>query len=55
MKKVLFVCVENVCRSQMAEAFLNKLSSGKIVAFSAGVKRVEQVNSKAVEVMRKLE
>jgi len=54
MKKVLFVCVENACRSQMAEAFLNKLSSGKIVAFSGGVKPATQVNSIAVEVMREI-
>jgi len=38
----------------MAKAFLNKLSSDKIVAFSAGVKPAEQVNSKAVEVMREI-
>jgi len=54
MKKVLFVCVENACRSQMAEAFLSKLSSGKIVAFSAGVKPANQVNPMAVEVMREI-
>jgi len=54
MKRVLFVCVENACRSQMAEAFLNKLSSGKIVASSAGVKPAERVNPKAVEVMREI-
>jgi len=54
MKKVLFVCVENACRSQIAEAFVNKLSSGKILAFSAGVKPAEHVNPKAVEVMREI-
>jgi len=53
-KKVLFVCVENACRSQMAEAFLNKLSSGKIVGSSAGVKPTERVNSRAIEVMREI-
>jgi protein-tyrosine-phosphatase len=30
MKKVLFVCVENVGRSQMAEAFANKYGKDKI-------------------------
>jgi len=54
MKKVLFVCVENACRSQMAEAFLNKLSSGKILALSAGVKPAKQVNPMAVGVMREI-
>ncbi len=35
--KVLFVCVHNSARSQMAEAFLNNLSSGKFEAESAGL------------------
>ena len=52
MKKVLFVCVENACRSQMAEAFFNKLASGKAIAMSAGTKPSNRVNSKAIEVMK---
>ena len=35
--KVLFVCVHNSARSQMAEAFLNKLGNGKYIAESAGL------------------
>jgi len=54
MKKVLFVCAENACRSQMAEAFLNKLSSGKVVAVSAGTKPSNKVNPKAIEVMKEI-
>jgi len=54
MKKVLFVCVENACRSQMAEAFLNKLASGKVVAVSAGTKPSNEVNPKAIEVMKEI-
>lgn len=54
MKKVLFVCVENAARSQMAEAFLNKLSSGKMAATSAGVKPAKEVNPMAIEVMREI-
>lgn len=54
MKKVLFVCVENACRSQMAEAFFNKLTEGKAVATSAGTKPSNQVNSKAVMVMQEV-
>jgi len=53
-KKVLFVCVENACRSQIAEAFLNKLSSGKIVATSAGAKPAREVNPSAVKVMQEI-
>jgi arsenate reductase len=54
MKKVLFVCVENAARSQMAEAFLNKLSSGKMAATSAGVKPAKEVNPMAIEDMREI-
>ena len=54
MEKVLFVCVENACRSQMAEAFFNKLASGKAIAMSAGTKPSNMVNSKAIEVMKEI-
>ncbi|RLG28122.1 low molecular weight phosphatase family protein, partial [Methanosarcinales archaeon] len=35
MRKILFVCVENACRSQMAQGFFNKLAT-KAIADSAG-------------------
>ena len=35
--KVLFVCVENAGRSQMAEAFANNLRKGKLTASSAEI------------------
>ncbi len=35
--KVLFVCIHNSARSQMAEAFLNKFGNGKFIAESAGI------------------
>jgi arsenate reductase (thioredoxin) len=34
--KILFVCVGNSCRSQMAEAYANKLGEGRVRAWSAG-------------------
>jgi len=36
-KKILFVCIHNSARSQMAEAFLNLLGEGKFIAESAGI------------------
>ena len=54
MKKVLFVCVENARRSQMAEAFFNKLTKGEAVAVSAGDRLASKVDEKAVEVMKEI-
>lgn len=39
MRKVLFVCVHNSARSQMAEAFLNHLGQGAFQAESAGLEK----------------
>ncbi len=52
MKKVLFVCVHNSGRSQMAEAFFNELAKGKIMAFSAGTAPAPAVDPTVVEVMK---
>ncbi|HVP40905.1 MAG TPA: hypothetical protein VMS95_03030, partial [Candidatus Krumholzibacteriaceae bacterium] len=52
MRRVLFVCVENAGRSQMAEAFANYYGKGKLVASSAGVMLADRVNPVVVEVMR---
>lgn len=49
--KVLFVCIENSCRSQMAEAFAKTLGKGKVDAYSAGSRPGGEVNPKAVEYM----
>ena len=54
MKKVLFVCVENARRSQMAEAFFNKFAKGRAVAISAGAKPASKVDEKAVKVMKEI-
>lgn len=50
MKRVMFVCGENACRSQMAEAFMNEMA-GELVAESSGTYPGERVNPKAIEVM----
>lgn len=52
MKKILFVCVENAGRSQMAEAFANLYGKGKVVASSGGVMLADKVNPVVVEVMK---
>jgi len=51
MKKVLFVCVENSCRSQMAEGWARHLGKGALEAYSAGSKPSGTVNPDAVKVM----
>lgn len=52
MKRILFVCVENAGRSQMAEAFTNRYGKGKLTASSAGVMLADRVNPVVVEVMK---
>ena len=53
MLKVLFLCTENACRSQMAEGLVNHDLAGQVKAWSAGV-RPSRVNSRAVQVMAEL-
>ncbi len=54
MVKVLFVCVENACRSQMAEGLSKFYGKGIIDAYSAGSRPAEEVNKQAVTVMKEL-
>lgn len=51
---ILFVCVENAGRSQMAEGFFNKFAPEGYKAISAGTKPVSQINLVAVDVMREV-
>jgi arsenate reductase (thioredoxin) len=53
MLKVLFLCSENACRSQMAEGLVNHDLAGQVRAFSAGV-RPSRVNPRAIQVMSEL-
>lgn len=51
---VLFVCVHNAGRSQMAAAFLSNLSAGQIDVRSAGSAPADSVNPAAVAAMREV-
>ena len=48
MKKILFVCIENACRSQLAEAISNSYYGHALQASSAGSKPADKVNPKAI-------
>src|SRR3954447_17723161 len=52
-KKVLFVCIHNSARSQMAEAFLNKICGGEFEAKSAGLEP-GSLNPIVVEAMQEI-
>ncbi len=51
--KVLFLCTENACRSQMAEALANHFFGLKVQAFSAGI-RPGKVHPLALQVLQEL-
>jgi arsenate reductase len=53
-KLVLFVCIENSCRSQMAEAFARRLAEDVIEPYSAGSRPSGDVNPKAIQSMANL-
>ncbi len=54
MKHIVFVCVENSCRSQIAEAYGHILNNGECEIYSAGSAPSGQVNPKAVATMAEL-
>jgi len=51
MEKVIFVCVENSCRSQMAEAFAKIHGAESLEVYSSGSKPSGKVNPRAIEFM----
>lgn len=53
-KTVLFVCVENAGRSQMAEGFFKKYAPKGFKTLSAGTKPVSQINPLVIESMREV-
>ena len=54
MSKILFVCVENAGRSQMAEGFFRKLGPSNFEVMSAGTKPASEINPTAVQVMKEV-
>jgi len=53
MLRILFLCTENACRSQMAEGLVNHFLAGQAQAFSAGLSPT-RVNPRAVAVLAEL-
>lgn len=51
-KRLLFVCIENSNRSQMAQAFARIHGGADIEAFSAGSRPSGKINPKAIEAMK---
>lgn len=54
MKKVMFVCRRNSCRSQMAEGFASTLGKNKIAVSSSGLE-ASRVHPTAIEVMSEID
>ncbi len=54
MKKVLFVCIENSCRSQIAEAFARIHGGGVIEPYSSGSRPSGIVNPKGIASMKEI-
>jgi len=53
-KRILFVCVENSNRSQMAEAFARIHGGERVEAYSAGSRPSGRINPKAIAAMREI-
>jgi arsenate reductase len=53
-RNILFVCVENSNRSQMAEAFAKMNGGDKVSAYSAGSRPSGTVNPKAIDSMKEI-
>jgi arsenate reductase len=52
VKKILFVCIGNCCRSQMAEGFANHYGKDVLTATSAGLAPTQMVAQETIETMR---
>ena len=54
MERVLFVCVHNSARSQIAEAFFNYLAEGRAIAYSAGTQPDKYLSPDVIKVMQEV-
>ncbi|MCK5260647.1 MAG: hypothetical protein KAJ44_00525 [Thermoplasmatales archaeon] len=54
MKKILFICIENACRSRIAKGFANTLTANAWTD-SAGIKPAEEVDPNAIRVMKEVD
>jgi arsenate reductase (thioredoxin) len=54
MPEVLFVCVHNAGRSQMAAALLDRYADGRVTVRSAGSEPADQVNPRVVTAMQEI-
>ena len=54
MKGVLFLCIHNSGRSQMAAGFMRHLGAGRVTVFSAGSEPANAINLSAVAVMQEV-
>ncbi|MCK5812429.1 MAG: hypothetical protein KAG94_05985 [Clostridiales bacterium] len=54
MKKILFICINNSCRSLMAEAITVQLAKGQVKCFSAGLSPTFSIDENAVMVMAEI-
>ncbi len=51
-KRIVFVCVQNASRSQMAQGFAEALGKGRVEVYSAGSRPSSHINPLAIEVMK---
>ena len=54
MKGVLFLCIHNSGRSQMAAGFMRHLGAGRVTVYSAGSEPANSINPSAVAVMKEV-
>lgn len=54
MTTVLFICIENSCRSQMAEAIFNHVAPGGMRAISAGSRPAKEVKPLALAALKEI-